>query len=292
MVVCLVASGCAVRRSDEVRFTGEELADDLGRRVKIDAAPRRIVSLAPNLTEILFAIGSGGEVVGVTSYCDYPPEAVTKEHVGDTLRPNLEKIVALKPDLVLVTTSSQLEGLTREMERLSIPVWVTSPRTVREVIGTIRRIGRVAGRRAEAEGLAAEMEARLARIEQRVGRLPRVRVLYVLQVSPLITVGGGSYIDDLLSTAGGESISGGEAQQYPQFSRESVIARAPEVILFPEYHGNGAIDEEELRRIFGTTPAVRFNRLVRVNPDWTDRPGPRIIDGLEQVAQALHPESP
>ncbi len=292
LCICMMLPACT-QKVPEPSGSGEAIfVDDLDRRVAIAGPVKRIISLAPNLTEILFALGLEEEIVGVTSYCDYPAAAMKKERVGDTLRPNPERIIGLRPDLVLVTTSSQLEGLTRELERLSIPVYVTNPRTVRQVIATIRKLGSITGRPGQANELATEMERRVGRIEQRVSGLPGIRALYVLQMEPLISVGKGSYIDDLLKLAGGASISSEETQEYPRFAREAAIARGPEVILYPAYHGNGAIDEGELRRVFANTPAVRFGRLARVNPDWIDRPGPRIVDGLEQVAQALHPESP
>lgn len=287
-----LATGCGIREATPATSPSRSFTDGLGRVVSVSPRPQRIVSLAPNLTEILFALGLDREIAGVTSYCDYPPEAAAKEKVGDTITPNLERIVALKPDLVVVTTSSQLEALTRQLDRLGIPVFVTDPRTIREIIATIRQLGDVAGQPERAAELAEEMERRLAAVERRVRDLPRVRTLYLLQMNPLIGAGRKTFLNDLITLAGGESISGNEETDYPQFSRETVIARAPEVILFPTRHGGDSVNVEELRRVFATTPAVRFNRLSGVNPDWMDRPGPRIIEGLEQMAQALHPESP
>jgi iron complex transport system substrate-binding protein len=267
------------------------LTDEIGRQVAVRRDPRRVVSLAPSLTETLFALGLGDKVVGVTSYCDYPAEAHGKEKVGDTLRPNLERLIALKPDLVLITTSSQLESLTRQLDQLSIPIYVTNPRTVVGVIESIRQLGEVAGAGARAAEVAAAMERRVDEVRRRVAGGPGPRVLYVLQNSPLITAGRDTFISDLIRLAGGESISGAESADYPQFSREAVIARAPEVIIIPASHGTELVDEDAVRRDFAATPAVRENRLVRINPDWVDRPGPRLVAGLEAVARALHPQA-
>ncbi len=263
--------------------------DGLGRSVKIRANPKRIISLAPNITEILFALGLGDRIAAVTSYCDFPAEAKTKEKIGDTLHPNLERIIGLKPDLVLTTTASQLEDMTNKLDQLAIPVYVTNPRTVRETVATIRKLGEATGAGARAAEIADEMERRISAVESRVKGLPEPRVLYVLQTSPLITAGRNTFINDLIMIAGGRSISGDEAADYPQFSREAVIARAPEVIIAPSSHGKEFVREEDLRRDFPTTPAVRSNRIITVNPDWFDRPGPRIVDGLEQLARGLHP---
>jgi iron complex transport system substrate-binding protein len=267
-----------------------EFTDDTGRRVVVPAAPQRIISLAPNLTEILFALGLGDRVVGVTRYCDFPQAAKEKEQVGDTLRPDLERIIALKPDLVLITTSSQLENLNRQLDRMSIPAFVTNPRTVRDVVASIKKLGAVTGVPAKGDEIARDMERRIEETERRAQSTPKVRVFYVLQVNPLITAGRNTFINDLIQLAGGVSISGDEATDYPQYSRETVIARAPEIIVAPGVHGTELVSVKDLQRDFATTPAIRANRIVRVNPDWVDRPGPRIVDGLEQLAKGLHPE--
>ncbi len=266
-------------------------ADGLGRKVAIKTNPQRIISLAPSVTEILFSLGLGDRVIGVTSYCDYPEIAKTKEKIGDTLNPNIERIIALKPDLIMITTASQLETLVRKLDELSIPVYVTNPRTVREVAASIREIGQATGATAQAADVVNEIESRISAVKKRVDSLPKPRVFYVLQTGPLITAGRNTFINDLIVLAGGSSISGEETADYPQFSRETVIARAPEIIIAPAIHGSELVREADLRRDFAITPAVRFNRIVRVNPDWVDRPGPRIADGLEQLARGLHPEN-
>jgi iron complex transport system substrate-binding protein len=207
------------------------------------------------------------------------------------LNPNLERIIALKPDLVVISTASQLENLTRKLDELRIPVYVTNPRTVREVLVSIRDLGEVTAAAAKATEIANEMERRIGSVKSRVEGLPQPRVFYVLQTGPLITAGRNTFINDLINLAGGQSISGEETAAYPQFSRETVLARAPEVIVAPANHGAELVREEDLRRDFAVTPAIRLNRIVRVNPDWVDRPGPRIVEGLEQLAKGLHPES-
>ena len=265
-----------------------EFTDALDRRVTVAHPPRRIVSLAPNLTEIVFALDEGIRLAGVTSYCDYPPAAREKEKVGDTIQPNLEKIISLKPDLVLVSTSSQLERMTSRLDQLSIPVYVTDPRTVREVVSSIRALGKVIGAEEKATALADAMERRISKVEEQVRDLPRPRILYVLQIGPLITVGSRTFINDLLTLAGGDSISASETADYPQFSLETVIARAPEVIVAPTSHGGVGPSDDELAKTFASTPAIRKQRIARVNPDLVTRPGPRIVEGLEGLARDLH----
>ena len=293
ILAAILTSGCGRKMEVSEGAGNRVFRDGLKRRVVIGSTPpRRIISLAPNITEILFALGLGEKVVGVTAYCDYPDEAKNKARIGDTIHPDLERLVAMRPDLVVVSTASQLESLAGKLGELSIPVYVTNPRTVREVAASILALGEVTGATARATEIATEMERRISAVESRVKSLPRLKVLYVLQTAPLITAGRNTFINDLIDLAGGISISGAETADYPQFSRETVISRAPEVIIAPASHGAGVVREEDLKRDFATTPAVKFNRIVRVNPDWVDRPGPRIIEGLEQMAQGLHPKSP
>lgn len=288
--LCLTA--CASPRPAGNPAQTRAVTDELGRGINLNFPPRRIISLAPSVTEVLFTLGLGDRVVGVTSYCDFPPEAKTKEKVGDTLHPNLERILTLKPDLVIITTASQLETLMQQLGQLNIPIYVTNPRTVGEVITSIRKIGDATGASAKAKEVADEMERRVSEVEHRVKGLPKPRVLYVLQTAPLITAGRNTFINDLINLAGGSSVSGDETADYPQLSRETAIASAPEVIIAPESHGTELVKEQDLRRDFAVTPAVKNYRIVRVNPDWTDRPGPRIVEGLEQLAQGMHPQSP
>ena len=292
MMVALCFTACAAPKPVANSAAARSFTDELGREVKIAFPPQRIVSLAPSVTEVLFALGLGDKVVAVTSYCDFPPEAKAKEKVGDTLSPNPERLIALKPDLIVITTASQLEKLAGQLGELSIPLYVTNPRTVREVVASIRKLGAATGATVKAEEVAAEMERRIAAVEQRVQALPTPRVLYVLQTAPLITAGRNTFINDLILLAGGESVSGNETTDYPQLSRETAIARAPEVIVAPETHGTELVKEADLRRDFAITPAVSANRIVRVNPDKTDRPGPRLVEGLEQLALGLHPKNP
>jgi iron complex transport system substrate-binding protein len=291
LALCALA-GCRQRATVAESGRPRAFTDELGREVKIGPSPQRIVSLAPSVTETLFALGLGGRIVGVTSYCDFPEEATAKEKVGDTINPDTERIIALRPDLVVITTASQLERLSRQLGELNIPVYVTNPRTVREVVASIRKLGEATGAEARAKAVADEMARRIAAVESRVKELPKPHVLYVLQTAPLITAGRNTFINDLINLAGGQSISGSESADYPQLSRETAIARAPEVIIAPASHGTEFVKAEDLRRDFAATPAIRANRIVKVNADWVDRPGPRIVDGLEQLAQGLHPESP
>ena len=257
--------------------------DELGRSVQVSAQPKRIVSLAPSVTEILFAIGAGERVVGVTSYCDFPPEAREKAPVGDTLKPNVETIVALRADLVIISTASQVEASFRKLEELGIPVFVTNPRSIDGVVASIDRLGELVGSQDRARILSEELRNKIVAIEDRVAGAHRPSVLVILGTEPLITVGARSFINDLIIRAGASSISAQEDADYPQYSIETVIAKQPEIILL-QTGGN------ELTARLQQTPAARTNRVYHIDDDLLLRPGPRIIDGLQQLAARIHPE--
>ncbi len=286
-VLCLGTS-CRKHTHSVTSPPTQLFTDEIGRQVALTLNPQRIISLAPNITETLFALGLGERVVGVTTYCDFPAEAKAKEKVGDTLKPNLERLIALKPDLVLLSTASQLEKITRQLDQLNIPIFITNPKTVAEVLTSIRKLGEITGTSLRAEEIILAMQAKIKDSPQRAISQSPPRVLYVLQLSPLITAGKNTFINDLINIAGGQSISGTETTDYPQFSRETAIARAPEIIIVPTSHGSELVSIEAIKRDFAVTPAVKNNRIVGVNPDLIDRPGPRIVDGLAALRKAIH----
>jgi len=256
----------------------------MGRKVWVAQTPRRLISLAPSVTEILFALGLGDRVVGVTTYCDYPADAAAIEKVGDTQKPNLEKIISLKPDLVVISTASQLEEFVGNLENLGVPVYVNNPTDLRSLLDSIQRIADVAGVAESGRTLVNDLRSRVEEVHTRVAGLDRPRVLLVLGSEPLITAGGGTFISDLITEAGGESISADQKTDYPLFSLETALARRPEVIFL---QAGG----ERLPNQFSDSPAVRAGRVYQLEDAILLRPGPRIVNGLEQVARKLHPEA-
>lgn len=236
------------------------------------------------MTEILFALEAGDRVVGVTSYCDYPPEARLKESIGDTLKPNVERIVALRADLVIVSTASQVESSVQKLEELGIAVYVTNPRSIEGVLESIAAIGAIIGVADTARQLTDKLRSRISSIESRLADRTRPSVFVILGTEPLITAGGASFINDLVSRAGGRSISADVSGDYPQYSLETAVAKQPD-ILFLQAGGN--VLPERLRQ----TPAARAGRVYRLDDDLLLRPGPRVVDGLEQMAAKIHPEA-
>jgi iron complex transport system substrate-binding protein len=277
LTLCLIP-GCSNQK--RVAEGDHVFVDEQGRSVKINPEPHRIISLAPSVTETLFALGLGDRIVGVTSYCDYPPEAAQKERVGDTLRPGMEKIVALKPDLVIASTASQLEQFVRRLDELGVPIYVTNPRGIDDVLASIERIGEITGAEERAVELTRALRARIDATEQRVAPLEKQRVLFILGTEPLITAGATSFVTDLITRAGGKSISDDAPGDYPQYSLETAVAKQPEVIFLQA-------GESELPSRLKQTPAARSGRVYRLNDDLLLRPGPRIVEGLEQMAEKI-----
>lgn len=278
--ICITAA-CGSRSTYSTN--ARPFQDEIGRWVMVTPRPERIVSLAPSVTETLFAIGIDERIVGVTSYCDYPPEAIRKEKVGDTMRPSIERIVALKPDLVIASTASQLEQFVRNLDQVGIPIYVSNPQNIEDVLASIERIGELTAARDRARELTDKLRSRIRSIEASLAGLAKPRVFFVLGSQPLITAGGGSFINDMVARAGGESISSKEKADYPQYSLETVIAQRPEVIFFQA-------GEARLPDRLQQTPAARSGRVYHIDDNLLLRPGPRIVDGLEQMAVEIHPE--
>jgi iron complex transport system substrate-binding protein len=266
-----------------------EITDDLGRKFKVAQNIERIVSLAPNLTENVFAIGAGGKLVGVTSYCDYPAEAAQIAKIGDTINPNLEAIVARKPQLVLVTTASQIESFTSRMEERGIPVFVTNPKSLDDVLRNLRQLGDLLGESEQAEKLVSTLQNRISAIENRIKNEKPVRVFLQLSPEPF-TVGSDSFVTNLIARAGGDSVTKDVPEAYPRISKETALASQPEAIILS---AGGAMGEgnAEPAEIFKESPAVKNRRIYKINGDLLARPGARLVDGLEEMAKALHPQT-
>ncbi len=253
--------------------------------------PQRIISLAPNLTEIVYALGAGNRLVGDTTYCDYPEEAKRVAKIGDTLHPSIERIVALRPQLILVSTASQLETFTEELQGHCIAVYVTDPHDLESVFRSIEALGELLDARARARELVSELRARDAAVEQAIKSQPRVKVFYQLSREPLYTTGRESFVTDLIKRAGGESVTADVGGAWPRYSDEAALAARPDAIIMASEEAMGTAATTELAASLKNSPAAVHGRVYTINGNLLSRPGPRLVDGLEQIAHALHPES-
>jgi len=268
-----------------------QVTDALGRTLTFSKAPTRIVSLAPSITETLFALGLDHEIVGVTTSCDYPPQAKLKPKVGGLTTPNLETLVAMKPDLVISVKGLHKLELVSEMDRLQIPFYVSDPSTVKKILQEIRVIGRLTGKAKAGEQLSDRMEKQIEAVEEKVRGHQRPRVLYVLWGDPLMTVGPGSYIEELIWISGGKGIVPEGRPAYSQLNMEEVLAKDPEVVIFASEMGDDTVAAERQRWLrWKTLSAVKERRLYTVDSNLLHRPGPRLVDGLAALAKLVHPE--
>jgi iron complex transport system substrate-binding protein len=285
-------SACSTRREAGVPGTATEMrevADEAGKKVRLPVNPQRIITLAPNLTEIVYAIGAGNHLVGNTTFCDYPPEAKQVAKVGDTLQPNIERIIALRPEVIFISTASQLETFTKQLSERGIAVFVTDPHDLEGVFRSIKTLGDILGRQEQAERLVGSLRARAAAVENAVKVSPVVTVFYQVSPQPLWTAGRSSWITDLIHRAGGKSVTAEVEGEWMRYSDEAAIASRPEAIIMATSDSmNG--EKMEVAPALQKSPAVLKRRVYGINGDFLSRPGPRLVDGLEQMARVLHPE--
>jgi len=268
-----------------------QVTDGTGRTLTLPALPRRIVSLVPGVTEMLYAIGAEDRLVGRTDFCDYPPEARSKASVGGTVSPSLEVLVTLKPDLVVATSAGNSDETRRQLERLRVPLYLVDPHGLSDVFRTMTRLGALTERERRAADVVAGLERRVRAVAVRVAALPRPRVLYVVWPEPLIVPGRGAAVTELIELAGGESVSADGPEGYPRYSVEAAVARGPEVIILARHGAGTAPYAREKWERFADLPAIRAGRLHAVDGDLFHRFGPRVVDALEILARLLHPEA-
>jgi len=250
----------------------------------------RVISLAPNLTEIVFAIGAGDRLVGRTSYCDYPAEAKAVAEVGDTLHPSLERIVSLKPQLVLVSTASQLEVFTQQLQNQNIAVFVTDPHNLDGVFRSIEQIGQILGHEEQAKLLVQKLRDRATAVEEAVKQKQPVKVFYQLSAEPLYTAGHDAFVTDLMRRAGAISVTADVPGAWPKYSNESALAAKPDAIILPT-GGSMGTGNSTVTEALRQSSAVLEGRVYKINDDHLVRPGPRAMDGLEEMARAFHPDA-
>ena len=264
--------------------------DDLGRKIYLAKPARRIISLAPSVTEILFAVGLDAEIVGVTTFCDYPTQAKFKPKIGSSI-PNLEAILGLKPDLVIGNQDFIRPDVLAKLDQLGVPVFLLAPKTIEDILGHIHTIGRLVGHEKDARFVVDGVRERLIEIRHRMAPVRRVRVFYVVNTDPLISVGPTSFIHQMLQAAGGDNIAARATAAYPKVSLEEVLRKDPEAIIFPVGTTEGIPEAEQQRwRKWKGLSAVSQDRLYQVSAELVNRPGPRVIDGVQLLAQLLHPD--
>ena len=262
------------------------LYDDVGLSATILKAPKRIISMAPSNTEILFALGLGGRVVGVSSFCDFPAAAKKKEKVGDFMSPNIEKILLLKPDLVLAGGGIQ-KDLAIKLSAMGIPTLTLYPKNINEVLMDVVLVGRAAGKETEALLYIEKLKARIEKVKSEAGRInKKPRVYFEIWSQPFTTAGKGSFVEELITLAGGVNIFAETEKTFPEISGEEIIKRDPEIIITAYMEKKGKMKKEVLKRSgWGGINAVKEERVYDgIDSDILLRSGPRLVDGLEALS--------
>ncbi|MDD5641123.1 MAG: cobalamin-binding protein [Syntrophales bacterium] len=265
--------------------------DQSGHRVNLPASPRRLVTMAASLTEMVFALGLGDRVAGVEQFSDYPPAIRELPKIGSYKLPDLERIVALRPDLCLAIKDGNPPHILARLRGLGIPVYVVDPRDLKGVIATIREIGGLLGAADRADALAASLTRRYQRVRDLAARAARrPRVFFQIGVSPIVSAGSHTFLDELITTAGGLNLAAGKVP-YPRFSQEQVLALQPEIIIITSMSRGAAFAQVKAGwERWETLPAARNHRIHLVDSDIVDRPSPRLLDGLEMLLRLIHPE--
>jgi iron complex transport system substrate-binding protein len=263
------------------------MKDDRGVAVRLAAPPRRVVTLAPSLTEIVFLLGRQEILAGVTRYCNFPPAASSLPKVGGVSDPDVERIVALSPDLVLCTTDGNPREKVRTLEELGIPCFAVSPQDLEAVFASVRRLGALldAATRGEAAADALRRRADRARSAGRGEGHVVPRVLFAVSASPVIAAGAGTFMDELVRISGGSNVAAGLSGRYPRLSVEDLVALRPDIVFLAGMAGVEKFPEEVTR--WKEVPAFRDGALVTLDGDIVTRPGPRLVAALEQVSGAI-----
>lgn len=279
--------GCQQKAEKKPVLEKIVLTDDAGGKITLSQPANRVVSLAPANTEIVFALGGKEKLVGVTTYCDYPEEAKQKEKIGDFANPNVEKIISLKPQVVLATGGVQ-KGVVERLNKFKIKVFVVDPKNFKGLYADIEKVGKIIGQETEAARLVEKMKKKVEEVKAKVQGRPRVRVFFEIYSQPLMTAGKNTFINDMIEIAGGENIGAKAGEGYPQFSEEQLVRDNPDVYLAVKGSMN---NPEELKKRTGYSDlkAVKEGKVFVIDDNLVTRPGPRLIDGLIEVAKALHP---
>ena len=294
VLLCTGAAICAPQETPPTAQTPpayRQVTDEIGRTIRVPQNIHRIVSLAPNLTETIYALGLQDRLVGDTDYCDFPPEAQLKAKVGGAINPSLEEIAALKPDVVLVTKLNRMETV-QALERLGIASYATDPHSVDEIRSSVHKLAEVLGNSAAGETLDHELELQETRLRERLQNAQPKRVLFVVWTDPLISIGQHTFIADALTHAGATSVVE-SSQDWPQMSLEEMVRLQPEVLVFASGHSETVsrdVDALANRPGWDALEAVKHRRFAVIS-EAIDRPAPRLFSAVEDLARQLHPEA-
>jgi iron complex transport system substrate-binding protein len=286
LIACCLLS-CKQQETPHPQFLISAI-DDFGHAVSLQSVPHRIISLAPSITETLFALGLDSSVVGVTDFCDFPEAARHKSKIGGILNPNIERILALQPDLILMSGSGNMKSDYEKLTSSGAVVFVSHPRSLEGVLKSIADIGLLTARIPEADSIVSVLRRHRDELVRQAATLKKESVLMLLSLKPIVAVGPGTFLDELITLSNGENIASGSSMAYPLLSREAILHRQPGVIIATNDLVHSADDILSPYPEWKSLAAVQHRRVAIVDASIVSRPGPRIVDGLEAVFNAIH----
>jgi iron complex transport system substrate-binding protein len=285
LIMCLSFGSCGKKNSSRNTVL---ITDPMGREVKVPKNVKRIVSMAPNVTEMLFAIGLDNEIVGVTDYCNYPESAKSKTKIGGYYNPNVEVILSLTPDLIIATPDGYSKERIDKLDQTGIPIFIVNPQNINDVLVSMALIGKVTGKEEIANQVVENMRSRIKIIKDKVSQIPeqkRPKVFYEIGEDPLVTVGPNNVVNDLLTIAGGINVALDAPNSWPVYSVEAVIMKNPDVILTAPSTMTSTDKNIQIAKWkkYRTVSAVINGKIYAIDPDIMLRSGPRVVDGLEKL---------
>lgn len=268
-----------------------KVTDRLGRVVRVPMDPVRVVSLAPSVTEVVYALGQDQRLQGVTQFSNYPPEAMNLPRVGSYVHLDVEKIVSLRPDLCLAIKDGNPIDVIRRLEGLNIPVYAVDPKNLDAVMEMISDVGELLDAIQQSELIVKNMKERIETVKSTVsGTLDRPKVFFQIGISPIVSVGTETFIDELITLAGGYNLTHGGVA-YPRMTIEQVLNMAPDVLIITSMTRGQSFDAVKAQwKRWKSIPAVKNDRIYLVDSDIVDRPSPRLVDGLEILVRYINPE--
>jgi iron complex transport system substrate-binding protein len=267
------------------------VTDGLGRRVELPDRPHRVVTLTPSLTEMIYSLDAGADLIGITDYTDYPPEARTKPSVGGMVDPSVERIVALRPDLVFAEFNTNRASTIDALQRLGIPVFVIRAEGLDGILHAVQQVGTALNQTSVAQTLVDRVRARREEVARRVRGLSKPRVFVLIWPDPVVTVGQHTFITEAVEAAGAICVTSNLPQMWPRLSLEEVVRLAPDTLLLIKGgHRTLAIDEMKTRPGWDRVPAVVADRFVEVDARF-EHSSPVVFDALEELARTLHPQA-
>ncbi len=286
--IILLCFGCS-RKENKVSPNNIVVVDDLNKNIVIDSLPKRVISLAPNLTELIYKIGAGEKLIGNTLYCNYPDEAKRVTKIGDMITFDYEKILSLKPDLVFITVEGNVKDSYEKLTKLGIKVFVSNPRNYTGIKKTLFDFGKIFNLDSNANIIISEWDFRYNKIVTEASRLPHKKALFFIGLNPVMVAGKNTFINEIITTVGLENIASDSPLNYPIYSREEVLRRDPEYMLMTGMSADEIKDHIRGIREWRGIRAIKNSNVIVVDPDMYLRPGSRFVDAVEDLFRRITP---